>query len=121
MPTRDRTRRLELDRKWRAANPDKLRDYRKKFRAKHPEKVRHNGYKLNYGISYDEVFAMWLDQEKHCKCCDEPIKFPARHTHVDHDHSTGKVRGLLCARCNALLGYAGDSIDLLRRAISYLR
>lgn len=39
---------------------------------------------------------------------------------VDHDHKTGDVRALLCSRCNSLLGYADDSIELLKRAIAYL-
>jgi hypothetical protein len=118
---RDPVKKRVYEAAWRAKNPKKLQHYRRTYRAKHPVKVRDRNYKANYGISYAEVFAMWLAQEKHCKCCDEPIRFPARHTHLDHDHLTGKVRGLLCARCNALLGYAGDSVDLLRRAITYLR
>jgi Recombination endonuclease VII len=118
---RDPVKKKEYDRQWRGRNSEKLRGYRKKFRAKHPEKIKHNSYKTNYGISYDAVFEMWLEQERRCKCCDEEIGFPARTTHLDHCHKTKTIRGLVCARCNAMIGYAGDSIDLLRRAITYLR
>lgn len=40
--------------------------------------------------------------------------------HIDHDHKTGKLRGLLCDRCNRGLGYLSDSVVLLLRAICYL-
>jgi len=39
---------------------------------------------------------------------------------IDHDHQTGKVRGLLCGFCNALIGYAKDDISILKSAIKYL-
>lgn len=40
---------------------------------------------------------------------------------LDHDHNTGKIRGVLCRNCNLLLGYAGDSVTRLDAAISYLK
>lgn len=40
--------------------------------------------------------------------------------HVDHDHETGKVRGMLCHNCNLMIGYAKEDIQTLRRAITYL-
>lgn len=41
--------------------------------------------------------------------------------HVDHDHETGLIRGLLCHHCNTLLGHAKDSVDVLEAAIVYLK
>jgi len=41
-------------------------------------------------------------------------------THVDHDHTTNKIRGLLCSLCNPALGSFRDSIDILKEAIYYL-
>lgn len=53
-----------------------------------------------------------------CAICAKP---PARRRlNVDHDHRTGKFRGLLCDGCNAVLGKVDDSVDLLNAAISYL-
>ena len=40
---------------------------------------------------------------------------------VDHNHSTGEVRGLLCARCNTAMGLFGDSLSLMENAINYLK
>jgi len=41
--------------------------------------------------------------------------------YVDHCHTTGKVRGLLCATCNSILGFCNDDVELLKRSIDYLK
>jgi hypothetical protein len=43
-----------------------------------------------------------------------------RRLHVDHDHTTGKTRGVLCFRCNSMLGFSQDSIETFQKAIDYL-
>jgi hypothetical protein len=59
-----------------------------------------------------------------CAICDIPLAlFPHEHfpsACVDHDHSTGKIRGLLCYSCNLVLGYARDNIAILDSAKKYL-
>lgn len=61
-----------------------------------------------------------------CAICREPFAISdrrgksAKDPHVDHDHATGTLRGLLCHHCNVLLGHAKDSTGLLREAILYL-
>jgi hypothetical protein len=54
-----------------------------------------------------------------CECCGE--KFPSsRHQHIDHRHSDGAVRGVLCSRCNTVLGNCGESPEILTRLCDYL-
>lgn len=106
---------------WGQLNPDKLVAYRKKWALENPVKVRDAGYRRNYGLTYEAVRQMWLAQESRCACCDAEIIFPHKSTHVDHCHVTGKVRGVVCHQCNAILGYARDSADTLRRAVAYLK
>jgi len=75
-----------------------------------------------YGITLADYDAMLAAQSGRCAICsaDEPGG-NAKHWHVDHDHATGQVRGLLCTRCNVGLGYFQDDPDRLGSALNYLR
>ena len=68
-----------------------------------------------YGLSLAEIEAMVEAQGGLCAVCG---KRPAKH--VDHDHATGRVRGVLCFQCNAALGQVEDSTDTLRSMIDYI-
>lgn len=63
---------------------------------------------------------MFLNQNGQCKICGIHQSSLKENLTVDHDHSTGKVRGLLCRKCNLLLGNAKDEPSILQRAIVYL-
>ncbi len=60
---------------------------------------------------------MYLLQEGKCKGCDKESN---RTLNVDHDHETGKIRGLLCGNCNRGIGLLGDNIETLQNLIKYL-
>jgi hypothetical protein len=105
---------------WKARNPKRVKELAKQWAHAN----RHNWYyrhiKYKYGLSKARYLQMIADQSGHCKMC------PVEHTdsvklHVDHDHTTGLVRGLLCVDCNALLGHAHDNESILFNAIEYLR
>jgi hypothetical protein len=85
------------------------------------ERIRRRNYKVAYGITVEEYDEMLVTQGGKCAICsaDEPGG-PGR-WHVDHDHKTSKVRGLLCARCNRALGGFKDDPVILQSAIDYLR
>jgi len=74
-----------------------------------------------YGITVEQYKAMVDEQEGLCAICgtSEPGEWFTRLV-VDHCHSTGKVRGLLCAKCNRGLGQFKDNPQMLRSAIAYL-
>lgn len=75
-----------------------------------------------FGITLAEAEQMLADQDGRCTICREPIKDARGYNpHVDHDHVTGKVRGILCFHCNAGLGQFHDDCALLQAAIEYLR
>lgn len=81
-----------------------------------------NGYKLNgQPFTVKDYNSLFLEQEGYCSICGGEIEEKGKSTHVDHKHSTGEVRGLLCHKCNMILGFANDSIDILNKAIGYLK
>ena len=72
--------------------------------------------KAKYGISLDDYTAMHERQQGCCDICgtaDERLV-------VDHNHRTGRVRGLLCHLCNAMIGCAREDLDILISALAYL-
>lgn len=74
--------------------------------------------KHTYGISPEQYQAMVAAQDGRCAICD---RTPADGVlHVDHCHTTDKIRGLLCRHCNLALGNMRDDISSLRKAIAYL-
>lgn len=74
-----------------------------------------------FGITADEAERMLAEQGGTCAICTQPISDKRGfEPHIDHDHATGKVRGVLCFHCNAGLGQFGDDIERLRAAIAYL-
>ena len=110
--------------------------WRKKFPEKYEaqienaRKARMNGevqeieYTRNlrnkYGLSVEDYAMLFESCGGKCAICGT-TQFGTKRPHVDHDHETGKVRGLLCSRCNLGIGYFGDSPELLLEAAAYLR
>ena len=76
---------------------------------------RHYHLRRKYGMGAVEVQALIDAQGGICPVC---LKRPA--TQVDHDHKTGRVRGVLCLYCNAAMGAFHDDPDLIAKAIAYL-
>lgn len=91
----------------------KLHSYDPKERNKLYQK------KTKYGLSEEEYKSFFIKQSNKCAICGE--SFDVVVPMVDHDHVTGTVRGLLCSKCNTLLGMAKDNIAILENAIKYLK
>ena len=83
-----------------------------------PIEVRNKNLQNNYsGFSSQDYDALLLKQGGACAVCGRQAK---RHLHVDHDHATGNVRGLLCGDCNTALGHLHDSPEIIRRLLQYI-
>lgn len=78
--------------------------------------------KRTYGIDADTYYKMLTDQNYKCAICGTAENNSVNKTKmfIDHCHDSGKVRGLLCAKCNFALGNFNDDIEILKNAISYL-
>ena len=82
---------------------------------------RNSELKRSFGITIDDYESMLKDQGGVCRICGlEENSTGLRNLSVDHDHQSGKIRGLLCHNCNTGLGKFKDSEELLKRAIVYL-
>lgn len=78
-----------------------------------------------FGITYQQYKEMVFAQKGLCAICEQPETMVSRHKTVmslavDHNHETGKVRALLCARCNTVLGKFQENTELFENAINYL-
>jgi len=90
-----------------------------RHRRKFPEKHRDKHLKKLYGLPAGEFDRLLAAQGGLCAICHQICSTGARLC-VDHDHATGRIRGLLCRRCNRALGAMKDSADLFRSAAEYL-
>lgn len=73
----------------------------------------------NHNLTKEEFDIMINNQNNRCSICN--IEFKSnRTTYIDHDHITGKIRELLCPKCNGILGKSNDNILILENAIKYL-
>lgn len=95
----------------------------KRWYANHEEnkqKLRHKIRHLTYGIT-KQMFESLLEKQNHkCAICKAQSPGGRGDWHVDHCHTTGKIRGLLCHHCNTGLGLFMDDITTLQQAIKYL-
>lgn len=73
-----------------------------------------------YGVSPEQVMDLWAAQKFECPICCQPLLDPSK-AHLDHDHKTGEIRGLLCGPCNRGIGYLKDSPGNCHRAATYLQ
>lgn len=89
-------------------------------------RARRNNYALirNYGLTREDYARLYVEQSCVCAICGQPETKPNKAGElrllVDHDHKTGVVRGLLCAKCNTALGLFNDDVALLEQALRYL-
>ena len=133
----NKERAAELNRAWAKSNPERRREIDAKYRAsdggrKNRERKRREYVKnrdailarnrrryfvRTYGLSPQSLDELIGKCAGRCHIC---LRTSPR-MHVDHNHASGKVRGYLCHACNLALGYLRDDIDVLLKAIDYLR
>jgi prolyl oligopeptidase PreP (S9A serine peptidase family) len=96
------------------------RNYREanKINSRISNRKQHIMY--TYGITLEEYNQLFLEQKGKCAICGRHQSELKRTMSIDHDHETGKIRGLLCQKCNVGIGSLNDDIDLLNKGIQYL-
>jgi hypothetical protein len=86
-------------------------------------KKNHNNYhrRVRYNITPEMYQKMILIQNNCCAICNcSFVGMKPRRIHIDHDHKTGKIRGILCQKCNHIIGNALDNVLILKKTIKYL-
>lgn len=125
-------RKQAIGRRFREKNGDRIRAYmRRRYKVKRAEILLYNKrrraerpqveqdwyLRTEYGLTLVQYNAIRTKQRNRCAICRKSQK---KRLAVDHDHKTGRVRGLLCERCNHGLGHFKDNKALLAKAIKYL-
>ena len=108
--------------KWRESNPEKRKASKVAWDKANPEKRKLNSYKARvkkYNLSIEQYENILIQQNGCCAICNDLLD-KAEKTHIDHDHNTNGVRGILCHGCNTSLGGFKDSIKILKSAQIYL-
>lgn len=116
-------KRYSEDPEWRAR---RVADQKARYQAMDPAKKlamgRRNHLITKYGIRPEDYDRMLAEQDGRCAICRQiPKKRKKRELHIDHDHETNKVRGLLCGTCNTAIGYFRDSLEIMEAAVEYLK
>lgn len=119
-------------RRYYAENRDRVGEAVREYRVRHPEEIRNRKrawltpersrrywLRHRYGITEAEYAAMAQRQGGRCAICRE-LPADEQVLHVDHNHKTGALRGLLCGHCNRLLGQAKENPETLLTAAAYL-
>jgi hypothetical protein len=123
---KDLARIRERKRLWREKNIDRVRAYFREYdsrrrgapRKRRPGSIRAYLLRKKFGLTVDQYTALLESQGGRCAICRRID--PGRALSVDHDHQSGRVRGLLCSSCNVLLGHAREDPTTLVAAITYL-
>jgi hypothetical protein len=115
----NRERLSEEKKKWYRNNIVRSKAGMKRWREEHPDEVKDSNLRFKYGITLDSYNRLHEEQGGGCAICGRGGD--GKKLHVDHDHISGIIRGLLCNRCNLMVGMSNDDPTVLERATHYLR
>jgi len=108
---------------YRRENKEQRNKYLREWYQKNPEKRHNQKLKARYGITRSEYDEMLKKQGGVCAICGSPDigRKGSKNFPVDHCHETKIIRGLLCHKCNAILGLCNDNVETLQNCVTYLQ
>lgn len=116
---------VEDNRAYVQRNIEEKRKYRKQYhiknREKHLQQSKRNNIRLKYNIEDSTYQEMIKQQNNRCAICGTVFDSKTNLAHLDHCHDTGRIRGMLCRKCNTGLGMFKDNQELLLKAALYLK
>lgn len=122
--TRDPIKKKIYDQQKYIKNSFKIKEKSRIYYHKNKEKRRIYLLQKNYNISIENYNNKWKEQNGCCEICKTKFDVTSiglKSLLVDHNHSNGQVRGLLCNNCNRTLGLLKENVNTLENAISYLK
>lgn len=106
---------------WNKNNVERRKEIYNNSRRANVSTRRSTVLKYAYGITLDHFNGMYKDRDGKCDICGNRLPdCGTKGLYVDHCHTLGHVRGLLCRKCNHAVGYLNDDIVLFQKAITYL-
>ncbi len=111
---------LKREKLYREENKEKMNENNTSYRKKNPDYHRAHMLKSCYNITIEDWDNMFAKQAGCCEICGIHQSAIKTTLCVDHCHNTGKVRGLLCIKCNTAIGSLNDDVSILEKAIKYL-
>jgi len=115
----------EYHKVWREKNRVSIRKKGRAYRKKHLEQCKEWAYKhclKKYGMTLDDYYIMFAEQQGKCAICGKVWAVGMNRFHIDHNHKTGKVRGILCPYCNTrLLRFLWDNKVRATGLVRYLQ
>ena len=110
-------------REWRKTHPESFKASQEKYKNSVNGQLVRRKYTLKkkHGITIEQYDEMIMKQEHRCAICGIHQSELGKSFDVDHNHTTGKIRGILCNACNQAIGLLDDSVGLLSKAIDYLQ
>jgi hypothetical protein len=115
---RNKEERLLKRRAWAQKNAERIREQRRKWNAANRDRQKDYHLKAAFGVDLDWYNTILKKQKGCCAICKQPPT--KRRLAVDHNHATGKVRGLLCKNCNIAIGLLDENVERARFVIKYL-
>lgn len=116
---------------WKKSNSERVKKIKKRYKDNNKERTKEY-YRLNkdvwrdgqlkrhYGLTIEQYNGILSEQNGKCAICGTNECSSGKSFAVDHDHQTGKIRGLLCVNCNMGIGSMKDDVNIMKRAIAYL-
>jgi hypothetical protein len=96
------------------------REWQSTYYRENKDRMRRQAIARTYGITLEELEELERRSGNRCMVCDATAEEDGRNLCVDHDHDTGKVRGLLCHPCNSAAGLLGDNSKRVEALAAYL-
>lgn len=102
-------------------DPERFKKTTQRYFENNPGARQRTRIKYHYNLTMEEYQKLIEEHENKCAVCDKPRSELKKELDIDHCHTTGKIRGLLCPNCNKALGLLNDDPSVIERLLNYIK